>query len=318
MRAQVVHRTGLRGHPRLAPAGRHRGGTDGGRQPVAVPGPAAVHPAHDRPRVRLRPLEPDQVPGVLDHLEACARDLLGEDARVERLHEAIPRPPYHERRGGNARKTLLEAVLRDREEELGRRPEAAHEADQELDLVLRAVVLLAEEIRRGVHQLSGRAVRIVEEIGHELVRHHAEHVDHGGLVAPEADRRREGETADLLRAERGHLGRHPAAHRLADHVRTLEPERLHHVEAVEGEIELVLEVLEPGRLPEAREERRVDAVVPGEEGEHAVPGGDAARAVEEDERGTLARFEDLDRRSPGAELDQPREGGAHTATGRSA
>ena len=108
------------------------------------------------------------------------------------------------------------------------------------------------------------------------------------------------------------------AHRLADHVRTLEPERLHDVEAVEGEIELVLEVLEPGRLPEAREERCVDAVVPGEEGEHALPGGNAARAVEEEERRTLTRLEDLHRRSPGPELDQPREGSAHAVTGRSA
>src|SRR5207247_724231 len=94
------------------------------------------------------------------------------------------------RRGG--REALLEPVLRDREEELGGGAEAPHEGDQELDLLLGAVVLLAEERGHGLEHLRGRAALVVEEVRDELVRHHAEHVGHRRLVAAEADRRGEG------------------------------------------------------------------------------------------------------------------------------
>src|SRR5262249_42449093 len=75
--------------------------------------------------------------------------------------------------------------LGDREEKLRGGPEAARHRDQELDLLLRPVVLLAEERRHAAHPLRGRTVRIVEEVRDELVRHHAEHVRDGRLVAPE-------------------------------------------------------------------------------------------------------------------------------------
>ena len=94
-----------------------------------------------------------------------------------------------------------------------------------------------------------RARRVVEEIRHQLVRHVAEHVDDRRLVAPQPDRRRQREPADLLRAERGHLGGDPAAHRLADDVRPLEAERLHHVEAVQEEIDWSSRSSSPVDLP---------------------------------------------------------------------
>src|SRR5215813_5455671 len=59
-------------------------------------------------------------------------------------------------------------------------------------------------------------------------------------------------------------------------------------------------------------------VVAFEERQHAFPGGDTTRAVQEEQCWTLTRLEDLDGRSSLAELDHPRERGAHDATGRSA
>src|SRR5213078_419858 len=109
-----------------------------------------------------------------------------------------------------------------------------------------------------------------------------------------------------------------AAHRLAEHIGALEIERLHHVEAVEDQVELVLEVLEAGRPAEAGEERRPDVVLARQQRQRAVPGGDAARAVQEEERGAVAGVAYLDRRPPGAERDDARARRAHAAAGRSA
>src|SRR5207249_12320462 len=94
---------------------------------------------------------------------------------------------------------------------------------------------------------------------------------------------------------------------------------LHHVEAVEDQIELVVEVLEAGRLPEAGEEGRVDVVLARQQRKRALPGRDAARPVQEEEGDAVAGIQHLDGRPPRAERDDARaRRRAHAAAGRSA
>jgi hypothetical protein len=210
---------------------------------------AAPAPAHDRGGVGLRPLESDQVAGAFDRARADrAAERVGEALRVAPGDHAVVAAPDEERRRLDAQEPFLEAELGDGEEELGGSPESPRHRDEELDLLLRAVVLLAEERRHAEHALRGVTALVVEEVRDELVRHHPEHVGDGRLVAPEADRGCQREAADLLRTERSHFGRHPAPHRFADDVRALEPERLEEVEPVEEEVPLVFERVDPGRL----------------------------------------------------------------------
>src|SRR5439155_182166 len=145
------------------------------------------------------------------------------------------------------------------------------------------------------------------------------------LGALEADQvagvgnRLQARAADLLREEPAVQGRdeavrgppHDQGRRRDAPAPPLEPERLHHVEAVQEEIELVLEVLESRRLAEAREERGMDAERAREQRQRALPRGDAACPVEEEEGRAVARLQDLDSRPGGAELDEPRQRRAH-------
>ena len=164
-------------------------------------------------------------------------------SRRRRRDEAIVRAPDDQRRRGDAPQAALETVLRNREEELRGRAEAAREPDQHLDLLLGAVVLVADRAasapacaapprRTGRGRGSGTSSCVIVP----------EQVDDRRVVAPEADRCREREPADLRRPQRRHLRRDPSAHRLADDVGPLEAERLHDVEAVQEEVELIVEV----------------------------------------------------------------------------
>src|SRR3989442_12321760 len=92
-------------------------GTSGAR-PVPPRSELAVPPAHQRTAVGLGLLEADQVTGLLDHLQARAANVLREDARVERGDEAVARPPEEEGGRLDSPQPVLEAALRDGEEEL--------------------------------------------------------------------------------------------------------------------------------------------------------------------------------------------------------
>src|SRR5262245_46988040 len=138
---------------------------------------------------------------------------------------------------------MLEAVLGNREQKLGRRAEAARKADQHLDLIFTPIVFLTEELGQREHALRRRRRRIVEEERHHLVDHVAEEILDRRLVAPETDRGYERETADVARTERRHFRGHPTAERLADDVRPLDPERVDDVEGMQEEVELIVEIL---------------------------------------------------------------------------
>src|SRR5262245_32147068 len=256
-------------------------------------------------RVRLRLLQPDQVTGIRNRFETRVWNPITEDLAVRRRHEAVARSPQDQRRRGDAREALLEAVLGNREEELGGRSEAAHEADQQLDLLLGPVVLVADQAGKSEHLLGGGTRLIVEEIRDQLVGHVAEEVDDGRLVAPQADRGGERETADLLRAQGRDLGRQPAAHRLAHDIRPLDLERLQDVEDVQEEIPLVVEQLEPGRAAEAGKQRRIHSIAPRQHRQGAIPRRHAAGTVQEEEWRSRTRLEHLDRRASGPELEDP-------------
>src|SRR5262245_22328457 len=258
--------------------------------------------------VRLRLLEPDQVAGTRDRLETRVRNPVPEDGSVRWRDEAIALAPDDQGRRGDAVQPLLEPVLGDREVKLGGRPEAAHEADEELDLLFGAVVLFADQAGEREHLLRGRTGLIVEEIRHQLVRHVPEEVDDGRLVAPQSDRGRQRQAADLARAQGGDLRRQPAAERLADDVRLLELECLDDVEDVEEQIPLVVQQLESSGSAEAWEERGVDAIVAAEQGEGALPGRHPARPVQEQKGLAGSGLEHLDRGTTGPEIEHPRRG----------
>src|SRR5262245_31916316 len=103
--------------------------------------------SQQRPGIRLWALEAHEMPRLGDDLDAGVRDASPEDLGIRGRHEPIVRTPHDERGRGDARQALLEAVLRNREEELRRGTEAAHQSDQELHLLVRAVVLVADEAR---------------------------------------------------------------------------------------------------------------------------------------------------------------------------
>src|SRR5262249_883741 len=65
------------------------------------------------------------------------------------------------------------------------------------------------------------------------------------------------------------------------------------------------------RLPEAGEKGREDVMVACEQGQDAVPCGDAGGAVQEQDRRALAGVEDLDRRPSAPEGQDPRPWPAH-------
>jgi hypothetical protein len=104
-------------------------------------------------------------------------------------------------------------------------------------------------------------------------------------------RRLEGLAVQVVRRDRGHLGGDHAAHRVADQVRAGEAERSHHVPAVQGEVEHVLQQLLAGGLAVARELGGEDVVARGELVEERVVREEAARAVEEHHRHAAARLQ---------------------------
>src|SRR5262249_16007236 len=92
------------------------------------------------------------------------RNPVPEDGAVRWRDEAIALAPDDQGRRSDAGQPLLEPVLGDLEVELGGRPEAAHEADEELDLLLGAVVLFADQGGEREHLLRGGTGVMVEEI----------------------------------------------------------------------------------------------------------------------------------------------------------
>src|SRR5262245_64984218 len=143
------------------------------------------------------------MPRLGNDLDPRVRNASPEDLGIRGDHEPIARTPYDEGGRGDAGQALLEAALRNREEELRGRPETADQSDQELHLVRGAVVPVTDEAGHGEHGLGRGAGLVVEQVRYQLVRHVAEEVDDGCLVTPEPDGRGEGEPVDLERPEGG-------------------------------------------------------------------------------------------------------------------
>ena len=87
----------------------------------------------------------------------------------------------------------------------------------------------------------------------------------------EAGRVDEDETLHPVGMARGHLGGHPAAERGADQDRSVDVEALEQVEEVEGRVLHVVDLLQPLAFTEAREHRRHDVMVFGEQIEDSNP-----------------------------------------------
>src|SRR5262249_20481112 len=102
------------------------------------------------------------MPDVRNFLNPRAAYVLPEDIRVRRSDESIIVTPDDQGRRGDTPQPPLKPVFRDGEQELGGGACAARHADQKLDLLLAAIVLVAEQLPQAEHQLGRGAVQIVE------------------------------------------------------------------------------------------------------------------------------------------------------------
>src|SRR5437016_14675946 len=95
-------------------------------------------------------------------------NLLAEDVGVERRNEPIILAPHHERRSLDPPQPSFQSVFRNRKEKLGRRPKAARDGEQNLNLLWRAVVTIIEKHRQQPHSQRRRARLVVKERGDQL------------------------------------------------------------------------------------------------------------------------------------------------------
>ena len=110
------------------------------------------------------------------------------------------------------------------------------------------------------------------------------------IVEPQAGRRQQAELRDLGMGDRRHLGGDHAAHRMADEDGLPEPERLQHVERVQGEVEHVAQPVLAARLAVARQQRRDDVILGGEGREQRIARHVAAGAMQKEEVATALAF----------------------------
>ena len=112
---------------------------------------------------------------------------------------------------------------------------------------------------------------------------HGEEVRDRVLVHPQARRADQHELAEIARRQARHLGGDHAAHRVTDEVWLAEPQRVHQVPAVQGEVEHVLQQLLARRLAVARPLGREHGIPLRELVEERVVAEEAAGAVEKDD-----------------------------------
>ena len=99
---------------------------------------------------------------------------------------------------------------------------------------------------------------------------------------------------DVVRRNRGHLGRHHAAHGMADKDRVLQLQRIDDVPGVQREVEHVAQDAAFLRVAIARQQRRIDVEFLREFRQQRIVRHDAAGAVQEHKRLALPAFEIAD------------------------
>src|SRR5262245_21103325 len=101
--------------------------------------------------------------GIRNFYDLRLCDLPSKDFRIVRRDKSIPLAPDNQRRRFDPPQPSLEAIFRNRKEELGDSLETTGHRDQYLDLSLCSVILLVEEHGHHVHSHSRQAGLTMKE-----------------------------------------------------------------------------------------------------------------------------------------------------------
>jgi hypothetical protein len=200
--------------------------------------------------------------------------------------DAVLAPPHDQRRVGDARQEAREPRVV--HVGLPRQPRG-HLAVALGDLELGRRRWLAEQLVPLRH-----ALRIVHVQIAKLLRCMEEDVEDLAGLRPEARRRHQDQPVDRARAHRRHLGRRPAADRVAQQVGAPESGRIDEPEVEAREIVDPIHPLGVTGSAEARVRRCPHGVALGDPIHPAAPAAVAAGAVQHEQRGAPAADPGLD------------------------